>query len=118
MGRIYDVSRIEDKTTKATVPITMIYREELLKESNWANVILVSAQAGSGKSTVVSDWLSEQNRTHCWYNLDDWDNDLMQFFLYLAAGIKQIDKRVSEALEQLLEAFQSIGFEVFFKSID
>jgi LuxR family maltose regulon positive regulatory protein len=78
---------LKTKLQKPQLPITMIYREELLKESNWANVILVSAQAGSGKSTVVSAWLSEQDRVYCWYNLDDWDNDLMQFFSYLVAGI-------------------------------
>ncbi|MEL7655358.1 MAG: AAA family ATPase, partial [Bacillota bacterium] len=108
---------LKTKLQKPQLPIAMIYREELLKESNWANVILVSAQAGSGKSTVVSAWLSEQDRVYCWYSLDDWDNDLMQFFSYLAAGIKQIDKRIAEALEQLLDAFQSIGFEAFLKAM-
>ena len=108
---------LNTKLQKPQLPINMIYRKELLKESNWASVILVSAQAGSGKSTIVSAWLWEQNRAHCWYSLDDWDNDLMQFFSYLAAGIRQIDKRVSEALEQLLEAFQSIGFEALLKAL-
>ncbi len=108
---------LKTKLQKPQLPITMIYREELLKECSWANVILVSAQAGSGKSTVVSAWLSEQDRAYCWYSLDDWDNELMQFFSYVAAGIKQIDKRVSETLEQLLDAFQSIGFEAFVKAL-
>ena len=105
------------KLHKLQLPDSVISREELLKDSSWASVILVSAQAGSGKSTVVSAWLSEQNRAHCWYSLDDWDNDLMQFFAYLAAGIKPIDENVSEALEQLLDAFQSIGFEAFLRAL-
>ncbi|PKM94615.1 MAG: hypothetical protein CVU84_08845 [Firmicutes bacterium HGW-Firmicutes-1] len=101
------------KLHKPQLPDSVISREELLKDSHLARVILVSAQAGSGKSTVVSAWLSKQNRAYCWYSLDDWDNDLMQFFAYLVAGIKPIDEHVSEALEQLLDAFQSIGFEAF-----
>lgn len=105
------------KLHKPQLPDSMISREVLLKDSHLASMILVSAQAGSGKSTVVSAWLSQQSRAYCWYSLDDWDNDLMQFFAYLAAGIKPIDKHVSEALEQLLDAFQSIGFEAFLRAL-
>ncbi len=108
-------SILPTKLHKPQLTDSVIPRSELLKNSNLASVILVSAQAGSGKSTIVSSWLSEQNKVYCWYNLDDWDNDLMQFFAYLAAGIKPIDMVVSEALEQLLDAFQSIGFESFLK---
>lgn len=105
------------KLHKPQLPDSVISRDKLLEDSLWASVILVSAQAGSGKSTVVSAWLSEQNRAHCWYSLDDWDNDLMQFFAYLVAVIKPIDESVSEELEQLLDAFQSIGFEAFLRAL-
>lgn len=69
------------KLNKPKLPELVISKVSLLKDCDWARVILVSAQAGSGKSTVVSAWLSEQMKAYCWYTLDDWDNDLMQFFL-------------------------------------
>ena len=105
------------KLNKPQLPEHVISRESLLKDCDWARVILVSAQAGSGKSTVVSAWLSEKNKAHCWYSLDAWDNDLMQFFAYLITGIKTIDALASEALKQLLDAFQSIGFEAFLRAL-
>jgi len=105
------------KLHKPQLPGNVISRDVMRRDSRWANVILVSAQAGSGKSTVISAWLSEQDRAYIWYSLDDWDNDLMQFFAYLAAGIKPIDTRVSDALELLLDAFQSIGFEAFLRAL-
>ena len=105
------------KLNKPQLPEHVISRESLLKDCDWARVILVSAQAGSGKSTVVSAWLSEKNKAHCWYSLDDWDNDLMQFFAYLITGIKTIDALAFEALKQLLDAFQSIGFEAFLRAL-
>jgi len=111
------LSILTTKLNKPQLPGNMIARKTLLKDSRWASVILVSAQAGAGKSTVISAWLSEQDRPYCWYSLDDWDNDLMHFFAYLAAGIKPVDKPVSEALEQLLDAYQSIGFEVFLRAL-
>ena len=104
------------KLHKPSLPDSAVSREVLLTDSGWASVILVSAQAGSGKSTVVSAWLSEQSKPYCWYSLDDWDNDLMQFFGYLAEGMKPIDKHVSESLKQLLDAFQSVGFEEFLRA--
>lgn len=77
----------------------------------------MSAQAGSGKSTIVSAWLSEQDRPYSWYSLDEWDNDLTQFFAYFIAGIKSIDRQAAESLEQLLDAFQSIGFDAFIRAL-
>lgn len=98
-------------------PEHMIPRGDLLKDSREADVILVSAQAGSGKSTVVSAWLSAQDRPCCWYSLDSWDNDPLQFFTYLTQGLKTVDDQVSLALNQLLDACQSIGFEAFLRAL-
>jgi len=109
-------SVLSTKLHKPQVPVSVISRAELLKDSHWASVILVSAQAGSGKSTMVSSWLSEQKRSYSWYSLDEWDNDLTQFFALLIAGIKSIDEQASERLEQLRDAYQSIGFEAFLKA--
>lgn len=95
----------------------MISRAGLLKDSQWASVILVSAQAGSGKSSIISAWLSEQDKSHIWYSLDEWDNDLTQFFTYLIAGIKTIDRQASERLAQLLDAYQSVGFDSLLQAI-
>ncbi len=105
------------KLHKPPLPEGVIPREGLMKGSRDADVILVSAQAGSGKSTIVSAWLSDQDRPCCWYSLDDWDNDLLQFFTYLAEGLKAVDEQVSQALKQLLDACQSIGFEAFLRAL-
>ena len=36
-------------------------------------VVLVSAPPGFGKSTVVVEWLTDQNRDFAWYSLDRYD---------------------------------------------
>jgi LuxR family maltose regulon positive regulatory protein len=105
------------KLSKPQLPDHMISKKSLLSNSDWASMILVSAQAGSGKSTAVSAWLTDQSKPYCWYALDDWDNDLMQFFTYLIAGIKSIDPPASEALKQLFDSFQSIGLEAFVRAL-
>lgn len=105
------------KLNKPQLPERVVSRESLLKDCDKARVILVSAQAGSGKSTVVSAWLSEQRSAYCWYTLDDWDNDLMQFLSYLTAGIKSIDAQAAEELKQLFDAYQSIGYDAFLRAL-
>ena len=105
------------KLHKPPAPVGMIPRGEVLKGNVSAGVILVSAQAGSGKSTVVSAWLSQQNKAFFWYSLDDWDNDPLQFFTYLAQGLEVIDEDVSLTLKQMLGAYQSVGFETLLKAL-
>ncbi|MEI8199467.1 MAG: hypothetical protein WCG21_05375 [Eubacteriales bacterium] len=53
------------KLHKPQLPGNVISRKILQKDSSWASVILVCAQAGSGKSTAVSAWISEQDRACC-----------------------------------------------------
>lgn len=108
-------SLLPEKLHKPQLSDSVISRTELLEDSQWASVILVSAPAGSGKTTIVSEWLSEQTRSHCWYSLDEWDNELTQFFAYLIAGVNSIDGHPSAQLDQMLDAFQSIGLEGFMK---
>lgn len=110
-------SLLTTKLHKPQLPTNVIAKTELLKDSDRASVILVSAQAGAGKSTIVSAWLSEQSRIHCWYSLDEWDNDLTQFLAYLIAGINSMEGQSSAQLEQMLDGFQAIGLEGFLKGL-
>src|SRR5512140_3570933 len=42
-------------------------------------LIMVSAPAGYGKTTLVSSWLKEKSIPSAWLSLDAGDNDLMRF---------------------------------------
>src|SRR5947207_5277087 len=52
-------------------------------------VTLVTANAGSGKTTLVADFLRKQERPYVWYQLDHTDADPAAFLGYLAQGIRQ-----------------------------
>lgn len=105
------------KLFKPQLPDNLILRTEILKDSDRASLILVSAQAGSGKSTIVSAWLSEQNRSYCWYSMDEWDNDLTQFLAYLFAAVNSLGEQPSVNLQQILDAYQSIGVDGVLKGL-
>ena len=52
-------------------------------------VTLVTANAGSGKTTLVADFLRKQEQPYVWYQLDHTDADPSVFLGYLAHGIRQ-----------------------------
>ena len=64
---------------------------------------LISAKAGSGKTTVVSEWLHQQDRPAAWLSLDASDNDPRRFFSYLVAALQQLDVRIGQAVLSRLE---------------
>ncbi len=52
-------------------------------------VTLVTANAGSGKTTLVADFVREHGRQVVWYQLDHTDKDPLVFLGYLTYGMKQ-----------------------------
>ena len=54
-------------------------------------LVLVTAPAGFGKSTLVSAWLQKQKVRSSWLSLDGGDNDPGQFLGYLVGALQVID---------------------------
>ncbi len=76
-------------------------------------LILVSAKAGSGKTTLVSEWLHQQERPAAWLSLDASDNDPRRFFSYLIAALRRLDIMVDQAALSQLEMQQLPQVETF-----
>lgn len=71
-------------------------------------LILISAPAGFGKTTLVTTWLDARtDNPHAWLSLDKNDNDPQRFFQYLVAALQTIDAELSEALSILLQLPQT-----------
>jgi LuxR family maltose regulon positive regulatory protein len=83
----------------------LVARPRLLRQLDRglnSRLILVSAPAGYGKTTLVSAWLAEQRCTSAWLSLDAGDNDPARFLRYLVAAIQTIAHEVGEAAQALL----------------
>jgi LuxR family transcriptional regulator, maltose regulon positive regulatory protein len=68
---------------------------------------LVSAPAGFGKTTLLSDWLAEldQRQRHTgvgWLSLDENDNDLTRFVAHLVAALQSAELDVDTAVLESL----------------
>ena len=53
-------------------------------------VTLISAPAGFGKTTLISEWVAGCERPVAWLSLDEGDSDLTRFLTYLVAALQTI----------------------------
>jgi ATP/maltotriose-dependent transcriptional regulator MalT/two-component SAPR family response regulator len=61
---------------------------EKLQANLNSTITLVAADAGCGKTTLISDFIRHQPREAVWYQLDHTDADPFVFLGYIAHGIK------------------------------
>jgi len=72
---------------------------------------LVSAPAGYGKTTLVTEWLhsletGDTDRAFTWLSLDDDDNDPARFLAYFVAALQKVDCEWAQAIESVLQSPQ------------
>ena len=77
---------------------------ERLDQGLARKLTLVSAPAGFGKTTLVSNWVAECALPTAWLSLDDEDSDPARFLTYLAASLQTIHSELGIAT---LHSFQS-----------
>jgi LuxR family maltose regulon positive regulatory protein len=72
---------------------------------------LISAPAGFGKTTLLSEWIQHQNQQPrplqvAWLSLDSNDNDPSRFITYFVTALQEVDARFAEEVLPVLQAFQ------------
>jgi LuxR family transcriptional regulator, maltose regulon positive regulatory protein len=85
----------------------IVHRAELFEKLNTGlnrKLVLVSAPAGFGKTTIVSDWISLNMIPAAWLSLDIGDNDPAVFLSYMISGIQSIHKDFGENALKLLNS--------------
>jgi LuxR family maltose regulon positive regulatory protein len=71
---------------------------ERLNEGLRRRLTLISAPAGFGKTTLVSEWVAAQPRAAAWLSLDEGDNDPTRFLAYLIAALQTIAPNIGEGV--------------------
>jgi len=66
-----------------------------------SRLVLVSAPAGYGKSTLVAQWCDVDPRASCWVSLGHGDNDPVVLLLRVAAALERTGPVDGELLDEL-----------------
>ena len=91
---------------------------ERLDRGTASKLVLVSAPAGFGKTTLLTEWLAARpgalvdERLAAWLSLDRGDNDPAAFWTYLIAALRTVASGVGESALSLLDASQPPPIEV------
>lgn len=62
----------------------------VLDAAEHAALTLLSAPAGSGKSTAVRVWCASTSAAQCWVTLDSRDNDPVRLWTYVATAVDRV----------------------------
>src|SRR5262245_53399157 len=79
---------------------------ERLDETLHRKLTLVSAPAGFGKTTLVSEWGSAQRVPIAWLTLEEADSDPVRFLTYLVSAVQTIAPKFGDGVMALLQSPQ------------
>src|SRR5205809_3403675 len=79
---------------------------ERLNEGLHRKLILISAPAGFGKTTLISEWVEGIERPTAWLSLDEGDNDPTRFLTCLVAALQTIAATIGEGVLGVLQSSQ------------
>jgi len=109
--------------TKLNIPqtrLSIIQRPRLMDKLNAgmdSSLILVSAPAGYGKTTLIAEWLPVTQHRRTWFSLDESDNSPRQFLIYLLTALQQVQKEIGQSVERTLQASELPALEAMIKSL-
>ncbi len=86
--------------------------DQRLNEGLHARLILVSAPAGFGKTTLLSSWLVHCDLPAAWVSLDRHDNDPVRFWAYVIAALRTLQTGLGDTALGMLQASQPPSIEV------
>ncbi|MCW2578648.1 MAG: ATP-dependent transcriptional regulator, MalT-like, LuxR family [Blastococcus sp.] len=84
--------------------------DERLSRGTDSALTLVSAPAGFGKTTLLTEWLASapaEGRSVAWLSLDPRDNDPAVFWTYLVAALQAVEPAIGVSARALLESSQA-----------
>jgi len=79
---------------------------ERLDAGRHRKLTLISAPAGFGKTTLLSEWTTRLTDRAAWLSLDKEDNDKVRFWTYVVAALQTVHASLGQDALQLLQGHQ------------
>ncbi len=109
--------------TKLYIPPSrpnVVFRPRLIERLNedfHCKLTLISAPAGFGKTTLVSEWIARNERPTAWLSLDEGDNDPARFLAYFVVALQTIAANVGQGVLSALQSPQPPPGEVILTAL-
>ncbi len=102
---------LQTKLRCPSLPPKRVHRPQLVARlaeglESGCQITLISAPAGFGKTTCVSEWLEGLSQPVSWLSLGSSDNDPARFFSYFIAALQKVDENIGREIEQALHTGQ------------
>ena len=97
-------------------PPKVVARPRLIEQLDYGlstrrNITLISAPAGFGKTTLVTEWITKSSRPAAWLSLDENDNDPARFLIYFISALQTVSPNLGAGLLDVLQSSQSSPIE-------
>jgi LuxR family maltose regulon positive regulatory protein len=117
MGGVLKPGLLATKLHRPSTPPKRVQRPHLIQRldaglESGRQITLVSAPAGFGKTTCISDWVDTLDCPVTWLSLDPADDDPGRFFTYLVAALQKVDANLGQEIEGVLRSGQLPPSEV------
>ena len=94
----------------------LVARRRLMERLSTAldcGLMLVSAPAGYGKTTILTQWIAQNKHTMptAWISLDQGDNDPVRFWDYVIASLRTVMPAAGDAASAMLHSAQGYSVE-------
>ncbi|PKN98913.1 MAG: helix-turn-helix transcriptional regulator [Chloroflexi bacterium HGW-Chloroflexi-4] len=77
---------------------------EKLNAGRLSKLTLISAPAGFGKTSLLSEWIAESKKPAAWLSLDEGDSELNRFLSYFVKALQSIEINIRK---EVLDGFLS-----------
>lgn len=101
---------IQSKLQRPQIRTKILRRKRLIQlfcENLEKKIILICAGAGYGKTTLVSQFIAENDIINLYYHLEKSDADPAEFFSYLIAGLTKLNPLFGRKLNKLRRYFSN-----------
>jgi len=111
---------LKSKLYIPTLPSSRVVRTRLIEclgQIEQKALTIISAPAGFGKSTLLTEWVSQTSLLVAWLSLDNGDNDPYRFLSYLIAALESIQEEVGDEAKQLMRSQQVLQPHIILASL-
>ncbi|WP_096155903.1 BTAD domain-containing putative transcriptional regulator [Bacillus sp. FJAT-45066] len=111
---IKSIPIVKTKFTPPLIKETNIHRKHVMKKLQsfeQYKMTLIHSGPGYGKSTLIANWLTNQEKKYCWYTITPLENHFSHFFIHIISAIQHTYPNFGQRLLEYVHSESAITLE-------